>query len=65
MANKYRSLNDLPLALRVEDLMRILAVGHNTAYERMRFEEIRCIRVGRKIRGLEDAVNEFLGEPKG
>ena len=62
MENKYRSLDDLPLALRVEDLMPILGIGRNTAYELVRSGKIRSIRVGRKIRVPKDAVAAFLGE---
>ena len=31
MENKYRSLDDLPVTLRVEELMPILGIGRNTA----------------------------------
>ena len=62
MENKYRSLDDLPLALRVEDLMPILDIGRNTAYELVRSGQIRSIRIGRKIRVPKDAVAAFLGE---
>ena len=62
MENKYRSLDDLPLALRVEDLMPILGIGRNTAYELVRSGQIRSIRVGRKIRVSKDAVAAFLSE---
>ena len=60
MGNKYRSLDDLPLALRVEDLMPILAIGRNTAYELVRSGQIRSIRIGRQLRIPRDAVVEFL-----
>ena len=36
MENKYRSFDELPLTLRVEDLMPILGIGRNTAYELVR-----------------------------
>ena len=36
MENKYRDLSDLPMILRVEDLMPILGIGRNTAYELIR-----------------------------
>ena len=62
MENKFRSLDDLPLALRVEDLMPILGIGRNTAYELVRSGQIRSIRVGRKIRVPKDAIAAFLGE---
>lgn len=61
MENKYRSLDELPLALRVEDLMPILGIGRNTAYELVRSGQIRSIKVGRQIRVPKDAVTEFLG----
>ena len=61
MVNKYRSLDELPLALRVEDLMPILGVGRNTAYELVRSGQIRSIKVGCQIRVPKDAVIAFLG----
>ena len=61
MENKYRSLEDLPLALRVEDLMPILGIGRNTAYELVRSGQIRSIKIGRQIRVPRDAVVEFFG----
>lgn len=60
MGNKYRSLEDLPLALRVEDLMPVLDIGRNTAYELVRSGQIRSIRIGRQLRVPRDAVVEFL-----
>ena len=61
MENKYRSLDELPLALRVEELMPILGIGRNTAYDLVRCGQIRSIKVGRQIRVPRDAVVEFLG----
>ena len=61
MENKYRSLDELPLALRVEDLMPILGIGRNTAYELVRSGQIRSIKIGRQIRVPRDAVVDFLG----
>lgn len=61
MENKYRSLDELPLVLRVEELMPILGIGRNTAYELVRCGQIRSVKVGRQIRVPRDAVAEFLG----
>ena len=61
MENKYRSLDELPLALHVEDLMPILGIGRNTAYELVRSGQIRSIKIGRQIRVPRAAVVEFLG----
>ena len=60
MENKYRSLDDLPVTLRVEELMPILGIGRNTAYELIRSGQIRSIRIGRQIRIPRDALLEFL-----
>ena len=61
MENRYRSLDELPLALRVEELMPILGIGRNTAYELVRSRQICSIKIGRQIRVPRDAVVEFLG----
>ena len=47
MENKYRSFNDLPLTLCVEDLMPILGIGRNTAYELVRSGQIFSVKIGR------------------
>ena len=60
MENKCRDLQDLPMTLRVEELMPILGIGRNTAYELIRSGQIRNIRIGRQIRIPRDALLEFL-----
>ena len=60
MENKYRNLHDLPMTLQVEELMPILGIGRNTAYELIRSGQIRSIRIGRQIRIPRDALLEFL-----
>ena len=60
MENKYRDLQDLPMTLRVEELMPILGIGRNTAYELIRSGQIRSIRIGRQICIPRDALLEFL-----
>ena len=64
MEKKYRSFDDLPLALRVEDLMPILDIGRNAAYTLVRSGQIRSIKIGRKIRIPRDAVVEYLAQGK-
>ena len=56
----YHSIEDLPLVLRVEDLMPILCIGRNTAYELIRCGQIRSIRVGRQLRIPKQAIIEYL-----
>lgn len=60
MENNYRSFDELPLALRVEDLMPILGIGRNTAYELVRSGQIRSIKVGKQIRIPKEALREYL-----
>ncbi len=60
MGSNYRSFDDLPLTLRVQDLMPILGIGRNTAYELVRCGQIRSIRIGRKIRIPKSEVLAFL-----
>ena len=60
MENKYLDLHDLPMTLRVEDLMPLLGIGRNTAYELIRSGQIRSVRIGRQIRIPRDALLEFL-----
>lgn len=60
MENKYCDLHELPVTLRVEDLMPILGIGRNTAYELIRSGQIRSVRIGRQIRIPRDALLEFL-----
>ena len=60
MENKYCSLDALPVTLRVEELMPILGIGRNTAYELVRSGKLRSIRVGRQIRIPKAEVLRFL-----
>lgn len=60
MAERPTSFDDLPLTLRVEELIPVLSVGRNTAYELVRSGQIRSIRIGRQLRVPKDAVLDFL-----
>ena len=60
LGTEYRSFDDLPLTLRVEDLMPILGIGRNTAYELVRSGQIRSIKIGRRLRIPKDSVIKYL-----
>jgi len=62
MTTKYHSFDELPLTLRVEDLMPILGIGRNTAYELVRSGQIRSVRIGRQLRIPKEAVQEYLSQ---
>lgn len=53
-------IEELPLTLRVEDLMPLLSIGRNTAYELVRSGRIRSIRIGKSYRIPREALAEFL-----
>lgn len=55
-----RSLEDLPMVLRVEDLMPILGVGRSNAYALVRSGQVRSVRVGHQFRIPREAIQEFL-----
>lgn len=56
----YKSYEDLPLLLSVEQLIEVLGIGRTTAYELIRSGEIRSIRVGHQIRIPKEAVVSFI-----
>lgn len=60
MNAKYHSFGELPLALRVEDLMPILGIGRNTAYELVRCRKIQSIRIGKQLRIPKQALIDYL-----
>lgn len=62
MENKYRSFDELPLTLRVEDLMPILGIGRNTAYELIRCGKIRSIRISKQLRIPKQALIDYLSD---
>ena len=53
-------LQQLPPVLKVENLMPILSIGRNTAYELVRSGQIRSIRIGTSYRIPKDAVVDFI-----
>ena len=60
MASKYRSYDELPLTLRVEDLMPILDIGRNTAYALVRSKQIFSVKIGRQLRIPKQALIDYL-----
>ena len=60
MNTNYRQIDDLPLSLRVDELMTVLDIGRNTAYAMLRSGVIRSVRIGRQIRIPRDALIDFL-----
>ena len=44
MSSNYHSFDELPLTLRVEDLMPILGIGRNTTYKLVRTKPVRTAK---------------------
>lgn len=60
MSSNYHSFEELPLTLRVEDLMPILDIGRNTAYELVRSKQIFSVKIGRQLRIPKQALIDYL-----
>ena len=60
MDRRPTSYDDLPLTLSVRELMLILSIGRNTAYELVHSGQIRSVRIGRRIRIPKAEVLRFL-----
>lgn len=59
-AMKYTNFNDIPLLLSVDQLTEVLGIGRNTAYQLVRSEKIKSIRIGRIIRIPRENIKEFF-----
>ena len=64
MLNRPRSFDDIPLVLTIEELMPVLSVGRNVAYELVRSGKIKGIRIGKQIRIPKAEVQRFLKQGK-
>ena len=60
MDRRPTSYDDLPLTLSVRELMPILSVGRNTAYELIHSGQIRSVRISRRICIHKAEVLRFL-----
>ena len=57
---KYTSIDQLPLVLTVEQLAAVLEIGINSAYELVRSECIKSVRIGRQYRIPKNALKTYL-----
>ena len=60
---KYKNLEDLPLALTVEEAAAVLKIGRSLAYEMVRSGRLKSLRIGHKIRISRSALADFLECP--
>lgn len=61
MENKeYTSFDKLPLSLDVRQLAAVLGIGINSAYQLVRSESIRSVRIGRQYKIPKSALETYL-----
>ena len=60
--NIYQNIDQLPLVLRVDDLMPVLKIGRNAAYALVRSGQINALRIGNSYRIPRSELIRFLGE---
>ena len=60
----YTTYEQLPLVLSRDQLMKVLEIGRNTAYDLVRCGQIQSIRVGNKIRIPKECVVAFIQSPQ-
>lgn len=64
MKDHPTSFDELPMVLTVKDVAAALNIGYNSAYELVRSDQIKCIRIGKTYRVLKDELRQFLGAPE-
>lgn len=60
--SEFHSFDELPLLLKVEDLMPVLGIGRNTAYELVKTGQIFSIRIGRQLCIPKQALIDFINK---
>ena len=60
VTDRPTSFDDLSLTLQVEELMPILGIGRNTAYELIRCGKIHSLRIGKQLRIPKQAIIDYL-----
>lgn len=56
----YRTVEELPLMLNVNDVAKILGIGKNLAYSLVNSGEIKGLRIGTKIRVPKQALVDYI-----
>lgn len=59
--NEITDVEDLPLALTVEQLAKVLRIGRGNAYRLVQQGDIRTVRIGRQIRVPKAELLRYLG----
>jgi len=62
MKSTMNTTNELPAVLTVAELAHFLKIGMNSAYNLVRSNAVRSIRIGRQIRIPKQAVEDYLND---
>ena len=57
-------MNDNKLTLSVEEAAKLLGIGRNLAYEKVKTGEIPAIKIGKRLLVPKKALEKLLEEPK-
>ncbi len=56
----YTTYEQLPLLLSIEQLMKVLGIGKNSAYNLVRSNAVKSIRIGHQIRIPKESLVSFI-----
>ena len=56
----YTDISQLPLVLTIDDLISVLHIGRNKAYDLVKTKQIQSIKVGKQIRIPRAALERYL-----
>lgn len=56
----YTDISKLPLVLTIDDLISVLHIGRNKAYDLVKTKQIQSIKVGKQIRIPRAALERYL-----
>lgn len=56
----YTDISQLPLVLTIDDLISVLHIGRNKAYDLVKSKQIQSIKVGKQIRIPRVALERYL-----
>lgn len=56
----YTDISQLPLVLTIDDLISVLYIGRNKAYDLVKSKQIQSLKVGKQIRIPRAALERYL-----
>lgn len=56
----YTDISQLPLVLTIDDLISVLHIGRNKAYDLVKTKQIQSLKVGKQIRIPRAALERYL-----